>query len=298
MGKANRLRTERAAAEIEREREAAEETRIASADFSRKLDRAKTHIEAVEDAIQGWLQSDAYTITEDVEAETGDHVLVAKVVEPFGQDWPLVIGDAVHNLRSALDHIAYQLALGGYQTQHHGGPIPLGHQRRIMFPVVATSNNPSLSVGDFYAQVAKGQLRYVPHDAAAAIKALQPYQRSPGSPANDLLWVVNELDIIDKHRKLHAMAVANPLQAMQISGNIYIEHMTLNGGPVEGERELMRWNIASLGPHPAQMQRQFSRHVALTEGPELAQTSDLITLLRACYADIVENVVPALARFL
>lgn len=263
------------------------------------MHRAKLHIEAVAQPIQRWLQSDAYTLAEHFEPKTGDHVLEAKITKPLGQDWPLIIGDAVHNLRSALDHIAYQLALDSYQAQHPGEAIPLGHQRRIMFPVVATSNDPKLSVDDFYAQVIKGQLRYVPPEAAAAIEALQPYKRSPSDPAGDPLWIVNELDAIDKHRKLHPVAVANPLRHLAIGGgNVHIKLLDIKGGPVENDREIMRWNIEAIGGQSVQMDRHFSRHIALTEGPQVAQNSDMVALLLACYADIADNVVPALAAFL
>lgn len=292
MGKARRLREQR-------EREVAVESSPYPPDarsFALKMHRAKAHIDDLADSVETWLGSDAYTISEEVEPQTGDHVLRAHITKPLDPGWPLTVGDAVHNLRSALDHIAYQIALDGYQAQHPNGTIPLGHQRRIMFPIVAASNDPKLSVDEFYRQVIKGQLRYVPPDPAAVIETLQPYKRSPDDPARDLLWVVNELDVIDKHRKLTSAAVANPLRSMQVTGgDVHIKKLHMGGEPVENDREVMRWNIEAMTATPVQINRQFSRHIALTEGPQLAH---LVGLLRACYADINESVVPALAAFL
>jgi hypothetical protein len=299
MSKGQRLRAERAAAKAGTEREVEQQARFKSADFSRKLDRAKTHIDTLEESVQRWLESDAYTLTEEFEPETGDHVLKAKVTEPPSDQWPLLIGDAVHNLRSALDHIAYKLALDGYQTQNAGAAIPSGHQRRIQFPIVATSNDPTKTVDEFYKQVVKGQLRYVPAPVAARIHDLQPYKRSPADPTNDLLWIINDLDVIDKHRKLATVAVANPLQGMQIGGGgIYIKKLHLNGGPVEREREIMRWAIEATGPTPVEMQRQFARFVSLSDGPGRVKTTDLIAVLRICHAEITTNVIPTLSDYL
>jgi hypothetical protein len=50
-------------------------------------------------------------------------------------------------------------------------------------------------------------LRPVSATARAQIKALQPYQRRPSDPTTDLLWLLSELDNVDKHRLL---VVVNP----------------------------------------------------------------------------------------
>jgi hypothetical protein len=273
--------------------------RFASRDFARKLDRAETHIDALEQAVKRWLKTDAYTLIENFNAQTGEYVLKAKVTEPPGDDWPLLVGDAVHNLRSALDHIAYTFAMDGYQAQHSGGNIPANHQRRILFPIVAVSNDPKRTVDQFYEDGIKSQLRYVPAGAVAAIGALQPYKRSPADPTSDPLWIVHELDVIDKHRKLHTTAVASPLQGLQIGGgSVRIEDLKLTGGPVEGEREVIRLKFGPLSPAPVHMQRHIARFVALSEGPAVAMRTEVITLLWGLRDDIVTTVVPALTSFL
>jgi hypothetical protein len=298
VSKAKRLREERAAATEEQALAEAELPQFASESFSRKLDRAKTHIDALEDSIKGWLQTDAYTIAEEREAETGDYVFRAKITQPLDEDWSLLIGDAVHNLRSALDHIAYRLAHDGYEAQNPGGTIPIGHQRRIMFPVVAFSNDERLSVEDFYTKVIVGQLRYVPSAAAACIEALQPYKRSAADPGADPLWVVNDLDVIDKHRKLHTTAIAHPLRGIQATVGDRVKGIWINPWPVEHDAVVMRWNVESASGKTVKPQARLAREIALKEGPPTATKTDVIGLLRTCHRDITDNVVPALAQFL
>lgn len=300
MGKAKRLREERAERERHAEEQRARQDRIASASYSRKLDWAKSKIDALEDSIQGWLQGDAYTLVEYTEAVTGDQVLEAKITEPPPEEWPLMVGDAVHNLRSALDHVAYQLALDGYQADRPGEAIPAGHQRRIMFPIVAVSNDPRLSVEEFYAQVVKAQLRYVPDSAAAAIQTLQPYERTPAAPLTDPLWAVNEIDVIDKHRKLHTTAVAFPIKEFSIGGgDVHIKNLKIGGGSVEDNSEVMRWNVESIGVTPVKMEGRFSRHIGLTDIPAGDYGSvDVVQVLRVCHHYIAHTVIGALKAFL
>lgn len=299
MGKAKRLREERAIRECEAGEERARRERIESSSYSRKLDWAETQIDALADSIQGWLQSDAYTLVEYTEPETGDQVLKAKISEPPRKEWPLMLGDAVHNLRSALDHLAYQLALDGYQANRPGEFIPSGHQRRIMFPIVAVSNDPKRSVEGFYEQVVKTQLRYVPDAAAATIKALQPYKRTPNAPLTHPLWVINEIDVIDKHRKLHTTAAAFPLQTLAIGGgDVHIKHLEIGGGPVENDSEIMRWNIEAIGASPVEMESHFSRHIGLTDIPGgNCGSVDILEMLRVSL-DITRDVIGALDAFL
>ncbi len=298
MSKANRIQAERAAAREEQALAEAELPPLASESFSRKLDRAETHIDALEYSIKRWLQSDAYTLVKKFEPETRDQVVRAKITQPFDEGWPLLIGDAVHNLRSALDHIAYRLAYDGYQAQNPGGTIPAGQQRRILFPVVAVSNDDRLSVEDFYAQGIKGQLRYVASGPAARIEALQPYKRSPANPCADPLWIVNDLDIIDKHRKLHTAAIGPPLRSLQTTLGTDIKQLRVNVGPVENDAEVLRWNARSPSGKAVKIQAQLSRHIALAEGPPAAKQTDVIDLLRTCLRYVTDTVIPELAPFL
>jgi hypothetical protein len=75
-----------------------------------KIDRAREHIQAVEDAVDVWLGTDAYMITREVDPETGYTLRRARIKEPPPSRISILIGDAIQNLRSALDHTVYSLA--------------------------------------------------------------------------------------------------------------------------------------------------------------------------------------------
>src|SRR5260370_21429469 len=90
-------------------------------------------------------------------------------------------GDVVHNLRSALDHLAHQLVLVGTPGKEQ--------TRRIEFP----------SARDLatYENTKGAKVVGMRQEAIEAIDALQPYKGG-----NDGLWRIHELDNIDKHRGL------------------------------------------------------------------------------------------------
>src|SRR5207248_2975026 len=66
-----------------------------------------------------------YKLVLSQEAETGQHVISAQVDEQPPIWWGAMAGDAVHNLRAALDLVVVQLvmAYGGQVTKVTGFPI-------------------------------------------------------------------------------------------------------------------------------------------------------------------------------
>lgn len=102
-----------------------------------------------------------------------------------------VAGDVVHNLRTALDHLARQLVLVGMEC----APIvPLTERelRRIEFPIAETI--------DKYESEKAGKIKGMLPEAIEAIDRLKPYKGG-----NDALWRISELDNIDKHRSLFTL---------------------------------------------------------------------------------------------
>lgn len=104
----------------------------------------------------------------------------------------LLIGDCVHNLRAALDHIVYALV-----TTNPFRP-PNTPNRSTMFPIRDTREG-------YRHQVDKlKRLAGVPDPAAALVDTLQPYHtREKGlDHTAHPLFVLDALENIDKHRRL------------------------------------------------------------------------------------------------
>jgi hypothetical protein len=157
-----------------------------------KIKRATKHIQDLESSIQQILAAcgGAYGIRTETDPETGDEIQKIDVRSPIPDDFVLTTGDAVHNLRSALDHLACRLVLAG------GGEVT----SQTYFPICKTAPK--------YEAESKGKIKGMSPAAVSYIDGLQPYQGG-----NDDLWTLHELDIIDKH-KLLIVAAYGPSSVM------------------------------------------------------------------------------------
>lgn len=155
-----------------------------------KLNRAKEHLDVLDEKISTYLANEPYRVVGEEHTAEGyiNHTLWLEV-DAFPPDdvWGPIIGDAVHNLRSALDHLAWQLALESVLAK-----TPW----RIEFPIILDdpASNPEVR-GRF-----SGKLKLLRPDSHALIEAAQPYKTGGSSHP---LWLLQSLWNTDKHRVLH-----------------------------------------------------------------------------------------------
>lgn len=119
-----------------------------------------------------------------------------------------ILGDALHNLRSALDTLAYALAAAFTK------PLPQEIARSSEFPIfgdVDGHGNTGVGSEMFNERKNSGEpargsglykIRGWHPDAQAIVEGLQPYHVGDGFTSHPL-WVLHELDRVSKHRLLH-----------------------------------------------------------------------------------------------
>lgn len=144
-----------------------------------KIERAKELIQELRREIEAFHGGNPYQLIASTEPESGDHVVRVHILRAPPARWGALIGDAIHNVRSALDLLVWQLVLCN-------GSVPGKHNA---FPIYDT-------LADFLNGYAR-QLRGVATPAVKMIRSLNPYEAG-----NRTLWLLHKLDIIDKHRVL------------------------------------------------------------------------------------------------
>jgi hypothetical protein len=155
-----------------------------------KRNWAERHLKLIEQFIGEFFDSDPYSIMTDRDPENG--VYHARLVYPKqlpARPLSLMIGDCIHNMRSALDYMAWELA---------GADIA---NMETMFPIFDTE-------AGFKTRGLK-RIKRLPKNAQTAIERLQPYNTSYGG---DLLALsaINKIDATDKHKVLTvAIAIAD-----------------------------------------------------------------------------------------
>jgi hypothetical protein len=149
-----------------------------------KLQRAAVQITAIDGEIQAFLKRNPYRLARDLDHEAGYVRVVGRVREKC-PDWiSVLVGEAVHNIRSALDYMVWDLVVA--QT----GSIRTGN--KAGFPVFLSEAG--------YKDRGKPMLKGTSGKPRAVIDKEQPCYTGEG--ADSLLWQLQELNNWDKHRCL------------------------------------------------------------------------------------------------
>ncbi len=157
-----------------------------------KIERANTHlIDLIKrnDAFFNGPDGHPYIITREVyNKDPTQECFKVKIIKCQSEEFPIIVGDVIHNLRSALDHLICALALLNGAT----------NTRSLYFPV-------GRNKAHFEHPRTQKKIKGLSQDAVEMIHALKPYKGG-----NDLLWALHECSIIDKHNSLISIAVNRP----------------------------------------------------------------------------------------
>jgi hypothetical protein len=253
-----------------------------------KLNRAGEHIETVNKLVEDWLRTDAYTISREKDPETGDTVRRAQIQCDPPPFISIVVGDAVENLRSALDHTVYSLAASASETA-----LSLEVQEALMFPIVGNQNSKGQPAdgSKIYPRIASQRLIGIPDDARAFIESEQPYHWGDGYRYH-WLWSLHELSRIDKHRRLALTTAFLDFQFVSTPEGIKQPRIRFERaeGPVDNDDVLVTYSGADEG-----VDAHFTRDVAFDEG--VMTTSTISSILRNVQMRVFW-VVSMLERFL
>jgi hypothetical protein len=181
----------------------------------RKIKRADDNIKPLYEQVIAWSKRDDYRFVTESKNKGAKHIVRVQTDEIIPSEWALMVGDFVHNLRSALDHLVHQL------VTYNRGTVTT----RTAFPIFADATK--------YRQGITGQINGVPGMCVAKFLSLQPHFRSRNAPTLDPLWWIHELDRIDKHRLLHVVAAVPREGSFNIPPHLVGSTIRLWRRPVE-----------------------------------------------------------------
>jgi hypothetical protein len=161
-----------------------------------KLRRAELHFQTL-DTLAVDFRSDAYRVESEKDWPKSNEILIfaEPLREPPSVEWGPIIGDIVHNLRSALENAIWALsvAYSGPAPKH---PLPKGSRwADVRFPI-------TLRARDWKGDCAHG-LWAIDPKLWTPIKELQPFSTGQNAPEREPLAVLHELSNIDKHAYPH-----------------------------------------------------------------------------------------------
>lgn len=153
----------------------------------RKVDWAKHHGESYGKMLHDWAATHPIEIRKQVNRDSGAHRWLAYFRSQPPPEVGLALGDIVHNLRSALDHLVFLLVKANGQAPGRVNAFPIYTDPDKFWNLRQSRRDP---------------LRNVSAKWAEEIARWQPFAMSPDAPGDDSLAVLSMLDNIDKHRNL------------------------------------------------------------------------------------------------
>jgi hypothetical protein len=211
-----------------------------------KIGRAEHHFRDIDSALRLLIGSDPTAnqpVIFDYESDGKEIIVRLTECKPIDPALPLMIGDCLHNLRSALDHLVYQLAL-------KNGAAAIAADKTF-FPIYLTQSA-------FNKRVEKLVKPFISSTALAEIEKCQPYS-AYDVPAEADIWILNMLDIFDKHRLLvvAGQQCAPTEFTLTIVATGQQRHEVIpepKWKPVENGTELLRFRFAD---NPGKMRMQI-----------------------------------------
>jgi hypothetical protein len=257
-----------------------------------KIERAKKHIIDLKGEIDAFLGTQPYGVVINIDSKTGKMSYQVSKITPTPRIIAAISGDAIQNLRTALDHLAWHLLLVCLGTT--------ASDFRFHFPIANTANE--------YKSLIDRKVQRLRRDAIEAFRKIEAYQGGNGHQ----FWVLNRLNNIDKHRSiivvgsgshgtnLGALVQRMALRNMEQSGRYgpsfkAAEFPKLDAffGLADDVRPLLKVGDALIENLTPDMemdeQRDFTFDIALNE-PKVIEAKSLIETVQH-FADLVSNTV-------
>ena len=153
-----------------------------------KVKRAQDQLRLLDADITEFCASQRRLIEHEVDQDAGIQMFVFRGETPqVPINYSVRIGEIIYNLRSALDHLVWQLVLSNGEEPGTNNEYPIYSDRTR------------------YTRAVERKLRGVSTAAQSVIEAYQPFQR-PGGIGSQL-WNLHSMSNFDKHRRLN-MVVA------------------------------------------------------------------------------------------
>jgi hypothetical protein len=248
----------------------------------RKTQWAKQHIDYLEAHIRDFIKGGPYELVTEDQDDTGGVRYSVRVHRDPPPEWGLIIGDAIHNLRSALDHVVYT------HIERATAETP---GRDIGFPVFDSEEKFNKEFG-----------RKVKGASAEVVNLIQ--LAKPYPEGTKALWQLHMLDIIDKHQLLipvGASAQYNTIEWMVSPG---FKPVTIESFPASSkvyplkDGAILGAVVPAITPPNTHMhvRAKFLFQVAFGEG-QIVEGEAVIKALND-FADLVEGIVLSFEPFI
>lgn len=249
-----------------------------------KIDRAAEHLDEVRRMIASLATAESYEVAKDEDGKEKIHFLIqppAKI--------SVLAGEVVYQLRSALDHLAFDLV----KRNATGAALPPGWENKCDFPLwlsIPLGQSPPLPYNSF------SKLPGISRPAFEFIESVQPYRSGVGARTPNVMKLLCELSNIDRHRYLNVtLPKASEYHTLVLSQGR--EYSYGRGGLKDGAEVQA---LPAKADDVVDVQRSFLTYVTFDEpavgsGPD---TLEVEHVLDVCLDHVKRIVLPAFVHLL
>jgi hypothetical protein len=178
-----------------------------------KFNRAKEQFDELRSEMDAFFNKEPkpHTSAGQFDSEAWEWVEEFQILEDTPVRLGVILGDVLHNLRSCLDHIVWQVTLLDGNTPDDRTQFPIASKSEAQFQTMADERIPGLS-----------------QEHRAMVQRVQPYHRGDEASLHPLS-VLADLSNIDKHRIVHPMHSFSDMDAGKVLDEI--------AGSYQGEGE-------------------------------------------------------------
>jgi hypothetical protein len=262
-----------------------------------KFERAHEHLNILNKEIERFIKGKpcGHTSKREPKGECEYDVIVrVQIKTPPPIRLSVIIGEILYHIRSALDHLVYQLTLANGVTDEKildSCEFPI-FDKPTKFTLTRKSGERDPKSGLY-------KMRGVDAMAQAIIEGLQPYH-SGANITTHPLWVLHQLCNIDKHRRL--CLIQNPIGSVELVNNstfIVTDMKESICHPLKDDTEILRFRIRTLSNFQGEVKvrQKVPPQIAFEETIPLPDVY-AGEVLQEILIFVENNVFPKLAHFL
>ena len=204
-------------------------------DYVLRLRWAEDRVVRLSEQIERFMKTQANPFFEEIDPATGEHVFRSRKMGSPPANIGLEISECLFHLRSTLDYVAQRLG------DVHSGPIPKANIEELRKPEFPIFGERPPNSREWAKKIGRAH-----PDAIKIIEDMQPYRG--GDYTVHPLWVLHELNNIDKHRMITPVAVARLIKDIhEVNAKTLRARIPL-GGPLEAGTEVYRTSYVAINP--------------------------------------------------
>jgi hypothetical protein len=241
-----------------------------------RLDRAYHQFDTLALELDAFVKGKPNTLVPEEHADSLGWTIRYRQLKPIPPLWSVQIGEIVHDLHSALDHIVWQVVIKetGAETQ----------STKLQFPVFLTKGGYEKPRSRGGVGAGEEKLPGVSGEVRALIKELQPF--STGENADSPLWHLYCLSVWDKHKDAVISCFLPKRLGLRRLSQREVERVAIAPpGPLKDGAEILdvRLKPGTVRPRPKDME-MYAEAAALIafEKPESVWAREVLPTVARC----------------